>query len=220
MYQRGVSIVAIIANSTYDTIEDAIASAANSLGLGVKFIWEYGNGVEPTTTYVMCNIISDNPISKTESLYVDGTTLKQQINTVYETVVRFEFVGKKPTSTSSASAASLAKQFEALFKFSPTRYIFSDKGLSILKVGGLRQVPVMRDTNVFAVTGIDITFAYEHIDEMVIPIITSVDGEGTLQYSLAELVEYGYGLSYGSSYGATSSSFNLEDITIPLTIGA
>jgi len=33
-------------------------------------------------------------------------------------------------------------------------------------------------------------------------------------------VEYGYGLSYGSSYGATSSSFNLEDITIPLTIGA
>jgi hypothetical protein len=212
--------VAIIANSTYDTIENAIASATNSLGLGVKFIWEYGNGVEPTTTYVMCNIISDNPVSKTESLYVDGTTLKQQINTVYETVVRFEFVGKKPTSTSSASAASLAKQFEALFKFSPTRYIFSDKGLSILKVGGLRQVPVMRDTNVFAVTGIDITFAYEHIDEMVIPIITSVDGEGTLQYSLAEVVEYGYGLSYGSSYGATSSSFNLEDITIPLTIGA
>jgi len=212
--------VAIIANSTYDTIEDAIASAANSLGLGVKFIWEYGNGVEPTTTYVMCNIISDNAISKTESLYVDGTTLKQQINTVYETLVRFEFVGKKPTSTSSASAASLAKQFEALFKFSPTRYIFSDKGLSILKVGGLRQVPVMRDTSVFAVTGIDITFAYEHIDEMVIPIITSVDGEGTLQYSLAEVVGYGYGLSYGSSYGATSSPFNLEDITIPLTIGA
>jgi hypothetical protein len=212
--------VAIIANSTYDTIENAIASATNSLGLGVKFIWEYGNGVEPTTTYVMCNIISDNPVSKTESLYVDGTTLKQQINTVYETVVRFEFVGKKPTSTSSASAASLAKQFEALFKFSPTRYIFSDKGLSILKVGGLRQVPVMRDTNVFAVTGIDITFAYEHIDEMVIPIITSVDGEGTLQYSLAEVVEYGYGLSYGSSYGATSSSFSLKDITIPLTIGA
>ena len=209
--------MAIIANSTYDTIENAIASATNSLGMGVKFIWEYGNGVEPTTTYVMCNIISDNAISKTESLYVDGTTLKQQINTVYETVVRFEFVGKKPTSTSSASAASLAKQFEALFKFSPTRYIFSDKGLSILKVGGLRQVPVMRDTNVFTVTGIDITFAYEHIDEMVIPIITSVDGEGTLQYSLAE---YGYGLSYGSSYGATSSSFNLEDITIPLTIGA
>ena len=212
--------MAIIADSTYDTIENAIASATNSLGMGVKFIWEYGNGVEPTTTYVMCNIISDNAISKTESLYVDGTTLKQQINTVYETVVRFEFVGKKPTSTSSASAASLAKQFEALFKFSPTRYIFSDKGLSILKVGGLRQVPVMRDTNVFAVTGIDITFAYEHIDEMVIPIITSVDGEGTLQYSLAEVVEYGYGLSYGSSYGATSSSFNLEDITIPLTIGA
>jgi len=212
--------VAIIADSTYDTIENAIASATNSLGMGVKFIWEYGNGVEPTTTYVMCNIISDNAISKTESLYVDGTTLKQQINTVYETLVRFEFVGKKPTSTSSASAASLAKQFEALFKFSPTRYIFSDKGLSILKVGGLRQVPVMRDTSVFAVTGIDITFAYEHIDEMVIPIITSVDGEGTLQYSLAEVVEYGYGLSYGSSYGATSSSFNLEDITIPLTIGA
>ena len=212
--------MAIIADSTYDTIENAIASATNSLGLGVKFIWEYGNGVEPTTTYVMCNIISDNAISKTESLYVDGTTLKQQINTVYETLVRFEFVGKKPTSTSSASAASLAKQFEALFKFSPTRYIFSDKGLSILKVGGLRQVPVMRDTSVFAVTGIDITFAYEHIDEMVIPIITSVDGEGTLQYSLAEVVEYGYGLSYGSSYGATSSSFNLEDITIPLTIGA
>jgi hypothetical protein len=212
--------VAIIADSTYDTIENAIASATNSLGMGVKFIWEYGNGVEPTTTYVMCNIISDNAISKTESLYVDGTTLKQQINTVYETLVRFEFVGKKPTSTSSASAASLAKQFEALFKFSPTRYIFSDKGLSILKVGGLRQVPVMRDTSVFAVTGIDITFAYEHIDEMVIPIITSVDGEGTLQYSLAELVEYGYGLSYGSSYGATSSSFSLKDITIPLTIGA
>ena len=48
----------------------------------------------------------------------------------------------------------------------------------------------------------------------------SRDGEGTLQYSLAGVVEYGYGLSYGSSYGATSSSFNLEDITIPLTIGA
>jgi len=211
--------VAIIANSTYDTIEDAIASAANSLGLGVKFIWEYGNGVEPTTTYVMCNIISDTAISKGTETF-DGTTLKQQINTVYETVVRFEFVGKKPTSTSSTSAASLAKQFEALFKFSPTRYTFSDKGLSILKVGGLRQVPVMRDTSVFAVTGIDITFAYEHIDEMVIPIITSVDGEGTLQYSLAEVVGYGYGLSYGSSYGATSSSFSLKDITIPLTIGA
>ena len=171
-----------ISNSSYTSIEDSVVLAFESLSLGVTPYWSNNNGVEPQTTYCELTVLSDDSISSaTESLWVNATTRVQTLSIPYQTTVRFAFIGKnKQSGGSDTNAPNIAKTFEGLMRFANTRLKFADNGLSVIKIGKLVQVPMMRDNNTFSITGIDITFGYSHTITMVDNTIDETNIEGTL----------------------------------------
>lgn len=171
-----------ITNSSYTSIEDSVVLAFESLSLGVTPFWSNNNGVEPQTTYCELTILSDDAMSSAyENLWVNGTTRTQTLSIPYQTTVRFAFIGKnKQSGGSNTNAPNIAKTFEGLMRFANTRLKFADNGLSVIKIGKLVQVPMMRDNNIFSITGIDITFGYSHTITMVDNTIDETNIEGTL----------------------------------------
>ena len=171
-----------VSNSSYTSIEDSVVLAFESLSLGVTPYWSNNNGVEPQTTYCELTVLSDDAISSpTESLWVNATTRVQTLSIPYQTNVRFAFIGKnKQSGGSNTNAPNIAKTFEGLMRFANTRLKFADNGLSVIKIGKLVQVPMMRDNNIFSITGIDITFGYSHTITMVDDTIDETNIEGTL----------------------------------------
>ena len=171
-----------VSNSSYTSIEDSVVLAFESLSLGVTPYWSNNNGVEPQTTYCELTVLSDDAISSpTESLWVNATTRVQTLSIPYQTMIRFAFIGKnKQSGGSNTNAPNIAKTFEGLMRFANTRLKFADNGLSVIKIGKLVQVPMMRDNNIFSITGIDITFGYSHTITMVDNTIDETNIEGTL----------------------------------------
>jgi len=171
-----------ISNSSYTSVEDSLVLAFESLSLGVTPYWSNNNGVEPQTSYCELTVLTDDAISSaTESLWVNATTRVQTLSIPYQTTVRFAFIGKnKQSGGSDTNAPNIAKTFEGLMRFANTRLKFADNGLSVIKIGKLVQVPMMRDNNIFSITGIDITFGYSHTITMVDDTIDETNIEGTL----------------------------------------
>ena len=171
-----------VSNSSYTSIEDSVVLAFESLSLGVTPYWSNNNGVEPQTTYCELTVLSDDAISSpTESLWVNATTRVQTLSIPYQSMIRFAFIGKnKQSGGSNTNAPNIAKTFEGLMRFANTRLKFADNGLSVIKIGKLVQVPMMRDNNIFSITGIDITFGYSHTITMVDDTIDETNIEGTL----------------------------------------
>ena len=171
-----------VSNSSYTSIEDSVVLAFESLSLGVTPYWSNNNGVEPQTTYCELTVLSDDAISSpTESLWVNATTRVQTLSIPYQSMIRFAFIGKnKQSGGSDTNAPNIAKTFEGLMRFANTRLKFADNGLSVIKIGKLVQVPMMRDNNIFSITGIDITFGYSHTITMVDNTIDETNIEGTL----------------------------------------
>ena len=171
-----------VTSSSYTSIEDSVVLAFESLSLGVTPYWSNNNGVEPQTTYCELTVLSDDAMSSaTESLWVNATTRVQTLSIPYQTTVRFAFIGKnKQSGGSNTNAPNIAKTFEGLMRFANTRLKFADNGLSVIKIGKLVQVPMMRDNNIFSITGIDITFGYSHTITMVDDTIDETNIEGTL----------------------------------------
>lgn len=171
-----------VTSSSYTSIEDSVVLAFESLSLGVTPYWSNNNGVEPQTTYCELTVLSDDAISSpTESLWVNATTRVQTLSIPYQSMIRFAFIGKnKQSGGSNTNAPNIAKTFEGLMRFANTRLKFADNGLSVIKIGKLVQVPMMRDNNIFSITGIDITFGYSHTITMVDDTIDETNIEGTL----------------------------------------
>jgi hypothetical protein len=171
-----------VSNSSYTSIEDSVVLAFESLGLGITPVGSNGNGVEAQTPYCEITVLTDDAISSaTESLWVNATTRVQTLSIPYQSMIRFAFIGKnKQSGGSDTNAPNIAKTFEGLMRFANTRLKFADNGLSVIKIGKLVQVPMMRDNNIFSITGIDITFGYSHTITMVDDTIDETNIEGTL----------------------------------------
>jgi hypothetical protein len=206
-----------VSNSSYTSIEDSVVLAFESLNLGVTAYWSNNNGVEPQTTYCELTILSDDALSSaTESL---SETRVQSLSIPYQTTVRFAFIGKnKQSGGSNTNAPNIAKTFEGLMRFANTRLKFADNGLSVIKIGKLVQVPMMRDNNIFSITGIDITFGYTHTITLVDDTIDNFDVDGVVQYKLVEAYHNGYGMSYGYNYGQQNTTSTIEDIGVSLSL--
>ena len=171
-----------VSNSSYTSVEDSVILAFESLSLGATPVLSNNNGVEPQTSYCELTVLSDDAMSSaSESLWVDATTRVQSLSIPYQSTVRFAFIGKnKQGGGSNTNAPNIAKTFEGLMRFANTRLKFADNGLSVIKIGKLVQVPMMRDNNIFSITGIDITFGYSHTITMVDNTIDETNIEGTL----------------------------------------
>lgn len=209
-----------VSNSSYTNIEDSISTAVNLLGLGVTTIWHNNNGVEPDTTYLAMMVVSDiATASAYESVFVDGTTREVTLTTPYEMVVRFQFIGKnKQSGGSDVNAANTAKTFETKMRFAGNRLKFADNGLSVVRVGSLKQIPVMRDNAIYTNTAIDIVFGYEHITKEAYDSIDKGGITGSYQYTFIPVFSHGYGYNYGYSYGMVTKTATTEEYDVSLTL--
>ena len=209
-----------VSNSSYTSVEDSVILAFESLSLGATPVLSNNNGVEPQTPYCEITVLTDDALSSaTESLWVNATTRVQTLSIPYQTTVRFAFIGKnKQGGGSDTNAPNIAKTFEGLMRFANTRLKFADNGLSVIKIGKLVQVPMMRDNNIFSITGIDITFGYSHAITLIDDTIDSFDVDGVVQYKLVEAYHNGYGMSYGYNYGQQNTTSTLEDIGVSLSL--
>lgn len=209
-----------VSNSSYTSVEDSVVLAFESLGLGITPVGSNGNGVEAQTPYCEITVLTDDALSSaTESLWVNATTRVQTLSIPYQSMIRFAFIGKnKQSGGSNTNAPNIAKTFEGLMRFANTRLKFADNGLSVIKIGKLVQVPMMRENNIFSITGIDITFGYTHTITLVDDTIDAFDVDGVVQYKLVEAYQNGYGMSYGYNYGQQNTTSTLEDIGVSLSL--
>ena len=209
-----------VSNSSYTSVEDSVILAFESLSLGATPVLSNNNGVEAQTPYCEITVLTDDALSSaTESLWVNATTRVQTLSIPYQTTVRFAFIGKnKQSGGSNTNAPNIAKTFEGLMRFANTRLKFADNGLSVIKIGKLVQVPMMRDNNIFSITGIDITFGYTHTITLIDDTIDAFDVDGVVQYKLVEAYHNGYGMSYGYNYGQQNTTSTLEDIGVSLSL--
>ena len=103
-------------------------------------------------------------------------------------------------------------------RFAGTRLKFADNGLSVVRVGSLKQTPVMRDNAIYTNTAIDIVFGYEHITKDVYDTIDEVEVTGTYQFTYIPAFSHGYGNNYGYSYGMVTTTATIEDYNVSLTL--
>ena len=156
-------------------------------------------------------VVSDTAMSSPyESVLVNGATREVTLTAQYEAVVRFQFIGKnKQNGGSNITAANIAKTFETKMRFAGTRLKFADNGLSVVRVGSLKQIPVMRDNAIYTNTSIDIVFGYEHITKDVYDTIDEVEVTGTYQFTYVPAFSHGYGMV---------TTATIEDYNVSLTL--
>lgn len=173
--------MARVSNSTFTSIEDSIYTAFNSCSVGSGYFLDQ-NGVEPATPYCSIFLVTETPVGMPqESTTINFTTRQTYVSQVYESIVRFAFVGKdKQNSGSNTNAANHAEDFALKINSRYYRMLFSDNGLSILRVSPLRRTQQKRETDIYSVYTIDLTIAYEK--HMPITFQSIDDGEivGTL----------------------------------------
>jgi hypothetical protein len=155
--------MAKITNSTFTSIEDSCVTAFRSVVSVIKPIQDMQNGVEPATPYCHIFVVSEAPVGmSSESATVNSTTRITTMCQPYEALVRFVFVGKdKQSGGSDTNAANYAEDFHLKMQSIYYRALFADNGLSVLRVSPNRRSQQKRETDIYSVSTIDLSLAYD-----------------------------------------------------------
>lgn len=174
--------MAKVTSSTFTSIEDSCCTAFSSVMSVIKPYLELQNGVEPASPYCRIFIVSETPVGMaSESTVVDHTTRKTTMCQPYEALVRFSFVGKdKQSGGSDTTAANYAEEFHLKMQSMLYRQLFSDNGMSILRVSPNRRSQQKRETDIYSVSTIDLSVAYDKHLSVTFQTIDHVGIDGTL----------------------------------------
>ena len=174
--------MAKITNSTFNSIEDSLALAFESVSPGIKIILDMQNGVEPATPYCHMFIVSETPTGMgSESGTIDKTTRTTIMSQQWEALVRFVFVGKdKQVGGSDTNAANYAEEFCQRMQSVYYRQLFADNGLSVLRVAGNKRSQQKRETDIYSLSTVDVSLAYAKHTTLTYPSIDHGKMVGTL----------------------------------------
>lgn len=152
-----------VTSNVFTTTEDSIYTAFTSVVSGITTYLDLQNGVEPTTPYCRIFIVSEDPVGmSSESVHVNSTTRQTIMCQPYEALVRFVFVGKdKQSGGSSTNAANYAEDFCLKMQSVYYRQMFTDNGLSVLRVSPNRRSQQKRETDIYSISTIDLSLAYD-----------------------------------------------------------
>ena len=147
--------MAKITNSNFTSIEDSCYTALTSVVSGVTAYLDMQNGVEPVTPYCHIFVVTETPTGMaSESATVNKTTRI--------TTMRFVFVGKdKQSGASDTNAANYAEDFHLKMQSIYYRALFADNGMSVLRVSPNRRSQQKRETDIYSVSTIDLSLAYD-----------------------------------------------------------
>lgn len=173
--------MASVANSNFTSIEDSVYTAFTACSVGSGFFLDQ-NGPEPASPYCSIFVISETPLGNAqESTTINKTTRQTYLTQSYEGLVRFVFTGKdKQYNGSSTTAANYAEDFAQKLRSRYHRLLFTDNGLSVLRVSPLRRAQQKRDTDIYSTYSIDVTLAYDKTTLMTYSSIDHGEINGTL----------------------------------------
>ena len=122
----------------------------------VPIIYSHQNGTEPTTSYVVIQIVSLNQIghSQTDTLTDEVPTDKKiTYKTYYEGMIQFSFTGSQ--------GPEIAHEFlNAIPNNIVVREAYQKNNLSPVRKSQLRRAPQKRDTQWVEFLNLDVTFSY------------------------------------------------------------
>lgn len=149
--------------SIYSQIRDGLWQATTDLytTLAVapvpEVIFGYGDGLEPTGSYVVVSILNIEQIGRAQqsTLTDEGTGDVKSVWTkgFYEAVVQFSFIGSE--------AGDLAQQFQHAVNNNRVGLIkWQENNLAPMRKSALRYNPQLRDTTWVDSFNMDVTFSY------------------------------------------------------------
>lgn len=152
-----------VTNSVFTSIEDSCYTAFTSTISGLTTYIDLQNGVEPATPYCRIFVVSETPVGmSSESVHVNFNTRQTIMCQPYEATVRFMIVGKdKQSGGSNTNAANYAEDFCLKMQSVYYRQLFADNGLSVLRVSPNRRSQQKRETDLYSISTIDLSLAYD-----------------------------------------------------------
>lgn len=148
---------------SWTTIEDSLYAATSAILPDTKVVIAYQNGAELVSPYCMIHVLNQDQVGREMvSWYCVGEppneVFTQEIQEVYEVLVRFHFVGKDGDGSNDAS--NLAHQFYSFLNNPEKRYNFALQNLAVMRKTSLIRVPDVRDTDIYNSYNVDVVFSY------------------------------------------------------------
>ena len=141
--------------SIYTRLEDAVRNVAlvsNKNHTSTPIIFSHQPGAEPTTSYVVINILSVEQQGKAATPALLNRSSKLDIRVMYNTLIQFSFYGD--------DAGAIAHDFYHLFNSPETLESMSKNSVALLSKTRLRRNPQRRDTRWVESFNFDATFNY------------------------------------------------------------
>jgi len=146
----------------YQDLEDSLYKLVNGLFPSWTIIFAYTNIPEPTSPYCAINVMKlqtigqqyTSHLGKINPLTGDAITVTYQDGLAQ---VRFEFTGKYDANTTTAE---MAQQLELAMRTPKGFELMKLNRLSLHKHMSARRLPVRRETDMYMVYQLDVTFAY------------------------------------------------------------
>lgn len=146
----------------YLDLEDSLYKLVNGLFPAWTTIFAFTNGPEPTSPYCVINVRKLDPIGQQYTSHlgtVDIYTGQSRTVTIQDslTQVRFEFHGKYDSNTVTAE---MAHQLELALRTPKGFELMKRHNLALHKKMSARRIPERRETDMYMVYQLDVTFAY------------------------------------------------------------
>lgn len=154
-----MTIFTDVENSCYQIVKAVFPS----LDSNEAIIFSYQNGFEPTPPYCMIQVINHRALSKPEiGSHLTGSTLDGTVvRELYESIVRFSFVGQdNQYMIDGTHAGDMAADFALMLVTPQYTTLLRQNGLSLMRKGTLKRVPKLRETRFFQSYEQDFTFAF------------------------------------------------------------
>lgn len=146
----------------YQDLEDSIYKLVTGLFPTWMTIFAYTNGPEPLTPYCVIDVRKLEPIGQQYTSHlgiINPVTGAALTSTIQDSLaqVRFEFRGKYDDNTTTAE---MTHQLELAMRTPRGFELMKVNNLSLHKKMSARRLPIRRETDMYMVYQLDVTFAY------------------------------------------------------------
>lgn len=167
--------------NVYQNLEDSLYNVVEGLFPDWRTIFAFGNGPEPQTPYCVIDVKKIDPIGREyQSTLAHPDPVLPAVSTAITiqdnlTNVRFEVIGQSDQNTTAAEMISLLQ----LQLRTPKGYeLLARNKLALHGKMTTRRIPLKRETQMYMVYQLDVTFAYSVVtsDDIDWIEVTSVQG--------------------------------------------
>lgn len=164
----------------YKDLEDSLYDLVIGLFPTWTIIFAYANNEDPVSPYMVIDVRKLETIGQQYTSHLGEVNLLtgESVTTTIQdslTQVRFEFVGKYDDNTTTAE---MAHQLELAMRTPKGFELMKLNRLALHKKMSARRLPVKRDTDMYMVYQLDVTFAYcsMTVDDIDWIAVTGVNG--------------------------------------------